>query len=515
MLESEIAPQPPRSHRIQFDIETGTPFIEFSVANDEFGFDKPREECGIVAVSRLDLDANLATHLANGLFTIQHRGQEAAGIGIFDNESGSDLMITKGPGLVTQVLGGSNLSGLTDGKIGLGQVRYGTVGLKDASEKTKVEAAQPVSSRSEKYGDIGLVHNGNLTNLDLVCTKYNVDFNEYPTDSAALIDLIATARNDCEALPQAVHEILSQVTGAYSLVVQGEGMTIGVRDPYGYRPLMLGTFTEGGYALASESHTLQALGAYFEREVSRGEFLVVDSDGELQISYPFEKKPSRLCAFEFIYFSGPHGELDGRSVHMVRKKSGEILAQECPVDADIVIGVPDSGISASEGFSNVSGIPRSSGIVKNRYISRTFIAPDQDQRDAGVMNKFQIIPPEVYDKRVVLVDDSIVRGTTMKRLVSELKKAGAREVHLRITSAPYKWPCFFGMDTPNQNELIANRISDEHELAQYLGVDSLGYLSLGGLRQATSDSVGKLCMACMDGNYPEDPPPTAVEIRPK
>lgn len=483
--------------------------FEVEIGEDEFRLDKPHEECGIVAAARCETDASLPKHLANALFTIQHRGQEAAGIGIFRNEGHEGFVVTKGPGLVNEVFGGHTLDCFPDDcHMGLGQVRYGTVGLKDKSEKSKVEAAQPATDSLDM--GLALVHNGNLTNLDSVCEKYNLDINKYPTDSAALINVLAQARQTNATLQEAVVEVLSQIKGAYSIAIQGEGITIGVRDPHGYRPLMLGTFDDGGFALASESHALQAMGAYYEREVSRGELLVFSPKGDLSSSFPFEKQPSKLCAFEFIYFSGPHGELDGRSVHMVRKKFGEILAEEHPVDADIVIGVPDSGIPGSEGFSVVSGIPRSSGVIKNRYISRTFIEPSQEQRELGVTKKFQIIGPEVYEKKVVLVDDSIVRGTTMKSLVEAIKRAGASEVHLRITSAPYKWPCFFGMDTANPDELIANKIPNEVELAGYLGVDSIGYLSLGGLRKAASDSAGKLCMACMDGNYPE---PVPVKIK--
>lgn len=483
------------------NIESGL-IHEIEIDDDEFGLDKPKEECGIVAAALTIPDSDLPKNLANALSTLQHRGQEAAGIGIFRSNGHDGFIITKGPGLVSEVLGGHTLEGFPDDcRMGLGQVRYGTVGLKNKSQKSKVEAAQPSMDSQDKQ--LALVHNGNLINLDDVCQKYKLDLSDYPTDSAALIDIIATAKTEGVSLKEATVEVLSQITGAYSLAIQGEGITIGARDPHGYRPLMLGTFAGGGYALASESHTLQTMGAYFEREISRGEVVVFSPDSDIQSSFPFEKKPSSLCAFEFIYFSGPHGELEGRSVHMVRKRSGEILADEHPVVADIVIGVPDSGIPGSEGFSNASGIPRCSGVVKNRYISRTFIAPNQEERELGVTKKFQIIVPEVYDKRIVLVDDSIVRGTTMKSLVAALKRAGAKEVHLRITSAPYKWPCFFGMDTANPDDLIANKIPDIKDLEDYLGVDSLGHLSLDGLRKAASDSAGKLCMACMNGNYPE------------
>jgi len=458
--------------------------------------DKPHEACGVVGVSSVEVQSGLAATLAEGLVTLQHRGQEAAGVGVYmDNER---IMVTKGPGFVNQVLGGSALSGLPDGRLGLGHVRYGTVGVHESSEG--FNAAQPATAETAR-GTVALAHNGNLVNLEDLCKKRGLDYEDYPTDSHALVSLIADRCSGRVSLRDAVIRVLSEVEGAYSLVVTGEGLLIGARDPNGFRPLMLGSYAHGGYALASESHTLQSLGAYYEREIARGEVVVVNKKGVLRADYPFEKKDPSLCAFEYVYFTAPHGELDGRSVYKTRVRMGELLAERNPVDADIVIGIPESGVPASEGYSAVSGIPRSSAIGKNRDAQRTFIAPTQAEREDKVKRKFYFVKEALFKKRVVLVDDSIVRGTTMKSLVKQVRQHGATEVHLRISSAPYKWPCHMGMDTPDSYELIASTMT-MNEIKEYLGVDSLEYLSLDDLRLATADSAGKLCVACMSGEYP-------------
>jgi amidophosphoribosyltransferase len=268
---------------------------------------------------------------------------------------------------------------------------------------------------------------------------------------------------------------------------------------------MLGTFPDnGGYAMASETPSLKAMGASYRREVARGEMIVCGPNGSLESSFPFTEKPSKLCAFEFVYFSGPHSKLAGRNVYSVRNELGRLLAIEHPADADLVIGIPDSGLPAAFGYSRGSGIPLGMGIAKNPYIGRTFILPDQESRVEAVQDKLNVIGAEVYGKRLAVIDDSIVRGTTIREIVAILWEEGVEEIHLRISSAPYLWPCYYGLNTRKPGELVANQYPDMDELRRYLEVTSIGYLSIAGVRAAAADAAGELCLACMDGRYPTD-----------
>jgi amidophosphoribosyltransferase len=461
--------------------------------------DKPHEECGVVGILITGDEIPIADLIREGLVAVQHRGQEAAGVAVSIDDQ--RISILKDVGYVADVMGGTELTGMPKAKLAIGHVRYGTVRNQPA---TNFDAAGPSLAIGKDGMPISIAHNGNVTNMAEICEKAGLNESNYSTDSHALTAAVASVRETCDSLPEALVKVLGDVQGAFSLAVMGEDKLIAVRDPHGFRPLNLGTYPDKhGYAIASETPALLAMGASFRREVARGEMVVCDKEGNLTSTYPFDEQPSSLCAFEFVYFSAPHGELEGRSVHMVRKKMGEILATEHPVEADAVIGVPESGTPGGEGYSLASGIPKVSGIIKNRSVTaRTFITPGQDARKRAVQNKIRVIQPEVYKRRLVVVDDSIVRGTTMKETVAMLYENGASEVHLRITSAPYKWPCFYGMDTGDPEELIANKIPNKEDLIKYLGVDSLEYLSLEGLRSAAADAAGKLCTACMDGEYP-------------
>ena len=465
--------------------------------------DKPHEECGVTGVLVLDEDIHVAKLIGEGLQSLQHRGQEAAGVAVSVSREGQterNIEPLKNVGLVQDVMGGYQLDGMPLGKMAIGHVRYGT--MQGIPEHKRLQAAGPFICETE-HGPIAVAHNGHINNPDEIRNKYDLEFDEHATDSAIIAEAIAKSFNG-KSLEHALVDVLSMASGAFSIVVMGDNKLIGVRDPFGFRPLMLGSYADGGKAIASEVPAIRAMGASYRREISRGEMVVCNADGSMTTTYPFEEQPSRLCSFELIYFSAPHGELEGRSIHMVRKRMGEILAKEHPVDADVVIGVPDSGIPASEGYAQASGIPRVSGLMKNKYLSkaRTFIVPGQENREAAVSKKLQVVGPEVYGKRIVLVDDSIVRGTTNKKIVAMLRDEGASEVHLRISSSPYLNPCYYGMDTRNPDELIANKFRDLQQLTEYLDVDSLEYLSINGLRAAAADAAGKLCMACMDGKYP-------------
>lgn len=486
--------------------------VELSVPSDFVELEKPGDFCGVVGIIKTEHDPSLALWIRDGLETLQHRGEEAAGVAVLSTDGVT--LIIKDEGLVKDVMGKTELSGI-GGQIAIGHVRYGTVGVNTPNES--YEAAQPAFFGDNGEPEVSLAHNGDFTNVEELCEEYDVDTSQCVTDSVALVKCLAAAREKCDTPEEAISEVLSKVQGAFSMAIITEGKLFAVRDPFGFRPLMIGTYQGGGYAVASESHTIETMGAQYRREVARGEMSVFEQDGSMNEYYPFPKRPSKLCAFEFVYFSAPHGDLSGRNVHTVRKNMGRELAIERPVDADVVVGVPDSGLTAAEGFSLVSGLPKVTGLIKNRYRpGRTFIQPGQENREIAVRKKLQVITPEVYGKRVVLVDDSIVRGTTMKNLVAAVRRHGATEVHLRISSAPYRWPCFFGMDTKEPDELLANKLSktrdgivkpDFKRIKEYLEVDSLGYLSLEGLRNAAADSAGKLCMACMDGRYPSEKDP--------
>jgi amidophosphoribosyltransferase len=452
---------------------------------------RPGEECGVFGVYAPGQQVSPLIYF--GLFALQHRGQESAGIAASD---GQTVTVFKDLGLVAQVFDESSLAGL-DGHLGIGHTRYSTTG------SNCWENAQPVH-RQVGTTSIALAHNGNLTNALELGAQYART--RGTTDSELMIEAIARAvedgRSDDRGLERALLEVLPSFAGAFSLAVMDQGRLIGIRDPHGFRPLCLGRLGESGWVLSSESAGLDILGARFSREIAPGEMVVIDASGVRSV-FPFAAVDPRLCLFEFVYFARPDSQLYGRNIHAARHEMGRRLAAEHPVSADVVVPVPESGIPAAQGFSMASGIPYTDGLVKNRYVGRTFIEPSQLMRDRGVRLKLNPIAATLQGRRVVLIDDSIVRGSTTRQLVNLVRESGAAEVHLRISSPPYRWPCYYGMDTSDRSTLIAARMEVD-EIRRHVGADSLGYLSLEGLLEATGVKDGGFCHACLSGEYPTD-----------
>lgn len=453
--------------------------------------DRPGEACGVFGVFGTNVEAARLTYF--GLFALQHRGQESAGIAVSD---GDNLTVYKDMGLVAQVFDETTLAGLP-GSLAIGHTRYSTTG------SNRWENSQPVFRHLGTNG-IALAHNGNLTNTaELAKTA---DGSGSSTDSELMTDAIGTAMSERgRSLEEALAEVLPTFEGAFSLAVMDRTTLVGVRDPHGFRPLCLGRLN-GAWIVASETAALDILGAEFVRQIAPGEMVVIDEDGPRSV-FPFEEAESKLCIFEFVYFARPDSTLLGQTIHTSRQRMGRLLAEQAPVEADITVPVPESGIPAAQGFAAVSGIPYVDGLVKNRYVGRTFIQPAQAMRERGVRMKLNAMPGVIEGKRVVLVDDSIVRGSTTKQLVSIMREAGAREVHLRISSPPYRWPCFYGMDTGDRSTLLAADLSVD-EIAAELGVDSIVYLDLDNLITATGATADPFCTACLTGNYPTDVPTT-------
>ncbi|HEX2154753.1 MAG TPA: amidophosphoribosyltransferase [Acidimicrobiia bacterium] len=447
----------------------------------------PGEACGVFGVYAPSQRVSPLIYF--GLFALQHRGQESAGIATSD---GKTVTIFKDMGLVAQVFDEANLAGL-DGHVGIGHTRYSTSGSSHWAN------AQPIH-RQVGNTSVALAHNGNLTNTRALAERLGKTGET--SDSALMVEAIARRvddeRSDARGLEKAMTEVLPGFEGAFSLVVMDQGRVIGVRDPHGFRPLCLGELPGGGWVLASETAALDLVGATFRRDVEAGEMVVIDAHGVRSLR-PFGASEPRLCIFEYVYFARPDSRLHGQTVHAARRRMGATLAEEHPVDGDVVVPVPESGIPAAQGFSSRSGIPYADGLVKNRYVGRTFIEPSQLMRDRGIRLKLNPIPETLDGKRVILVDDSIVRGSTTRKLVAMVRAAGAAEVHLRVSSPPYRWPCFYGMDTSDRSTLIAARMEVD-EIRSHLGADSLGYLSLPGLLAATG--ADGFCTACLSGDYP-------------
>jgi amidophosphoribosyltransferase len=455
-----------------------------------------REACGVFGVYA---PGRAISHLIyDGLFALQHRGQESAGMAVSDGQS---VEVTKDMGLVSNVFNEFSLAAL-QGHLGIGHTRYSTTG------SSQWHNAQPVY---RTVGDAGfaLGHNGNLTNTVSLVEESGMLAGTVSSDSDLIGELIARAfpveeSADGRDLERSVAEVLPKLEGAFSLVMMDASHVIGVRDPNGFRPLCLGKL-ESGWVIASESPALDIVGAHFVREIEPGEMVVIDAAGVRTLRpFPEERVSPRLCLVEFVYFSRPDARLYGKEVHGARRRMGELLAEQAPVEADMVMGVPESGIPAAEGYAKYSGIPYGQGLVKNRYIGRTFIAPDQAQRDVGVRRKFNPLHDNVRGKRLVVVDDSIVRGTTHKAVVRMLRDAGAAEVHLRIMLPPWKWPCVYGIDTGTKAELIAANMTVT-EIADYMGADSLAYLQLDKVLEATDAPGAGFCTACVTGEYPIRP----------
>lgn len=453
------------------------------------------EECGVFGIYS-PITTDVAYSVYHGLFSLQHRGQESCGIVVNDNGVFSHH---KDLGLVPEVFGHNNLEKLGQGNIAIGHVRYSTTG------KCTVTNAQPLVVRHVK-GPLAIAHNGNLVNAHTLREKYELKGAIFHStnDTEVISYEITNNRLTQPSIEKAVEKTVSELKGAFSLVIMSPQKLIAVRDPDGFRPLCIGKCDDGSIIFASESCALDSVGAHFVRDVEPGEMVVVDSEGMRSIRTHCGKKGT-LCVFEYVYFARPDSVIDGASVHLARLRAGELLWKEHPVDADIVIGVPDSGLDAALGLSNASGIPYGVGFIKNRYIGRTFIQPSQAQRTNSVKIKLNVIRDVVKDKRVILVDDSIVRGTTCRRIVDLVREAGAKEIHMRISSPPFTNPCYFGVDIDSKENLIACNMTIE-EIAHHIGADSLGYISVDGVRNIASGASCGFCTACFDGKYPVEVP---------
>jgi amidophosphoribosyltransferase len=459
--------------------------------------DKLHEECGVFGVFDSDGNRDVAPLVYYGLFSLQHRGQESTGIAAAHERT---IECHKGMGLVGDIFNPEILSRIK-GSAAVGHVRYSTAG------SSSIENAQPFVSRS-RLGSIAVAHNGTLTNADVMrelLEDAGIGFTS-SSDSEVIINLIA--KNYRKGVEKALTDTLKVIKGSYALVVLTGDALVGARDPNGIRPLCLGK-QEESWILASESCAIDAVGGEFIRDIEPGELIIISKEQVLTFSFS-EKTRRASCAFEYVYFARPDSIIDEVDVYGARVRAGEILGRESGVVADLVIGVPDSGMPAAIGYGRATGTPFGMGIVKSKYVGRTFIAPNQDMREKAVSVKHNVIASEVRDKRVVLIDDSIVRGTTSRWLVSILKQAGAREVHIRICSPPVRFPCYFGIDTPHRRDLISN-VNSVDELCKSLGADSLAFISVEGLldslyRQGCglkkgSDKPG-YCLGCFTGEYP-------------
>jgi len=443
-----------------------------------------RDECGVVGIAAVESSAELAS-LA--LHALQHRGQESAGITVSD---GHRLVTHKRMGLVADVFDEETTRRLT-GNYAIGHVRYSTSG------SSQILNAQPLQVASHR-GNVSIAHNGNLVNAHELRREMELEGSIFSTTSDTEVILHMLARNADDNCEDALLKLLPRVKGAYSLVLLARDKLIAVRDPYGFRPLCLGRY-HNSYVVASESCAFDIIGAKYLRDVAPGEMVVL-GDGELVSRNLNLDAPEKRCVFEHVYFSRPDSVVFGRNVDSARRRSGEIMGREAPADADLVCAVPDSSNTAALGYARATGLPFELALIRNHYIGRTFISPAQKVRDMSVRIKFNPVAEVLQGKRVVVVDDSIVRGTTMRKLVKLIRGAGATEVHLRIASPPVTNPCFYGIDTPVRNELIASSHTVD-EIATYLRVDSLAYLSLPGLLEAAGDGE-KYCEACFTGNYP-------------
>ena len=447
-----------------------------------------REECGIIGIYAPGEDVARLAYF--GLFALQHRGQESAGVAVSD---GVRIHVHKDMGLVTQVFSEEVLSTLR-GHIAVGHTRYSTTG------SSVLRNVQPLHCEG-RQGCIALAHNGDLINASEIRSEMEADGVVFETtsDSEVIAKLISTSH--AGTVEEATAETMQRIKGAYSIVIPTKNKLIAIRDPYGIRPLCIGGLNGSHYVAASETCALNVIGASYIREVEPGEMVVIDDEGfrESQV-LPIERHA--LCIFEFIYFARPDSSMYGRTLHEARRRMGHELAREHPVpNAHVVFPIPNTGTPAAIGFAEASRIPYAEGVIKNHYVHRTFIQPDQRMRDLGVRMKLNPLKETLAGRRVVMVEDSIVRGTTTGQIVKMIRDAGAVEVHVRIASPPYKYPCFYGIDTAAQNELIAAKLSVE-EIREYIGADSLGYLSMNGLIRAIGVKKDNFCRACLDGKYP-------------
>lgn len=448
--------------------------------------DKMEEECGVFGVySKIQKEVSQLTYYA--LYALQHRGQESAGISVSNN---GELITYKGMGLTADVFTQETLNNLK-GNAAIGHVRYSTTG------ESKIENAQPLESRF-KLGQIAVAHNGNLTNTKVIRELLEDGGATFTstTDSEVIIKMVA--RKAMNGFEEAIRSTVGAIKGAYALVILADNKLIGVRDPYGIRPLCLGMNDEGDYFLASESCAIDSIGGHLIRDVEAGEMVIIDETGVKSIRYAENNKVAP-CSFEHIYFARPDSIIDGINVYEARVKAGRLLAKQMKIEADIVIGVPDSGIPAAIGYAEESGIPYAMGLIKNKYIGRTFIKPTQALREQAVMVKLNPLRVQLEGKRVVIIDDSLVRGTTSKILIDLIRRAGAKEVHFRSASPAVKYSCFYGIDTAHREELIAARMTVD-EIRKEINADTLDYLSMDNMIKSLN--CKDYCVGCFSGEYP-------------
>ena len=469
------------------------------VFSNPFDDDKLREECGVYGVFGLD---DASTYVTLGLHALQHRGQEAAGICSYNPESGFNTV--RRIGHVRDNFTRHDVIDQLNGRMAMGHTRYSTAGSKG---QTAIRDVQPLYAEFA-MGGCAIAHNGNLTNADGLREqlKERGSIFQSSSDTECIVHLMA--RSIQKTIPDRMKDALRLVEGAFSVIAMTRTKMIGVRDPMGVRPLMLGKY-EGAWILSSETCALDIIGAEFVRDIEPGEMVIITKDG-IESSRPFDTAESRFCVFEYVYFSRPDSVIDGLSVYEARRKIGVELAREAPVEADLVCPVPDSGTPAAIGYAQESGIPYAMGIIRNAYVGRTFIEPAQHIRDMGVRLKLNVNRALVEGKRIILVDDSVVRGTTSKKIKEMVLAAGAKEVHFRIASPPTRWSCFYGVDTPEREKLLAAKM-DEEAMRDYLGVDSLRFVTLDGLYRACGHPAGRdkdrpqFCDACFSGEYPIEP----------
>ena len=459
--------------------------------------EKLREECGVFGMYDLD-GKDVAASIYYGLFALQHRGQESCGIAVSETNGPKGKVTSyKGMGLVNEVFTGDELEQMK-GDIGVGHVRYSTAG---ASTR---ENAQPLVLNYVK-GTLALAHNGNLINAPELREElaYSGAIFQTTIDSEVVAYHIARERVKTKNVESAVLNAMKKIRGAYSLVIMSPRKLIGARDPYGFKPLCIGR-RDNAYIITSETCALETLGAEYIRDIEPGEVVTITRDGmKSDTSMCLPKEQQARCIFEYIYFARPDSHIDGVSVYGSRIKAGRFLAMDSPVEADIVVGVPESGNAAAMGYAMESGIPYGTAFVKNSYVGRTFIKPKQSTRESSVKIKLNVLREAVAGKRVIMIDDSIVRGTTSDRIVKMLRDAGAREVHMRVSSPPFLWPCYFGTDVPAREQLIAYNRSVE-EIRQMIGADSLGYLQIDRLKELVNGL--DICQGCFTGKYPMEPP---------
>jgi len=462
---------------------------------DCFSKDKFKDECGVLGIYAPK--SELVSHMMGfGLVALQHRGQESAGIAAVKD---GRMSYYKEMGLVQDVFNNKILDRL-EGDVAIGHVRYSTTG------ESYVANAQPLVVQY-RGGSIALAHNGNLVNSAQIRDELEESGSIFQTsiDTEVIANLIA--KNYSLGFKESVTKAVEQVKGAFALVIICEGKLIGVRDPFGLRPLCLGKLENGGYVLASESCALDVVGAELVRDIEKGEIVIIDENGIESFYYDNSQRYAH-CLFEYVYFARPDSKIDGESVYMTRRDAGRILAKEHPVEADLVIAVPDSGIDAAIGFAEASGIPYGIGLIKNKYVGRTFIQPDQKSRELAVRLKLNVLKENVAGKRIVMIDDSIVRGTTSRKIVEALRKGGAKEVHVRVSSPAVKHPCYFGIDTPTRKQLVG-AVKSVEQIRDMIGADTLGYISIDGLVKSVHKEDCGLCTACFNGNYPMSVPKEA------